>query len=768
MTEPNAQPRLFSHANDLVEELHTLLGTLRRGWRVIALSVAVCLTVAVIVVASSKRIYQATARLLIVQQGGRPLNVTNNNTNTSSDNNDDYIPTHVWIVKSPLVIQRAIDQVGLAELPSLIQKSETPVRVAIENLTVTRPDRLAKVLQLDYRAYSRAESETFLAAIIESYQKFLETRYQRNNSEVVTLITKAREGLKAELEKLQEEYLAFHRENPSLITDETGRAFVVRRLEQWDHAASEAHIRMVQLKMQLTLGQKLVRGGTGLWAMGYALSQFGGESNGAMLAQEAGSGQALQTDYIRQLLQQQQQLAERYGPQFSKVRELQDQVVRIQERMRDTRSRIDSVESAELLGAIEESLKATEAMREEFKSKFAEDLAEAKSIENDLLTEAGLKESLDRERALFNTVVDQLKQAQMAGDFNSISSEAIEPSNALKDPVRPRVTLTLALALLAGSFLGAGIVVVSDRFCQQVQSAEEMKRILDLTVLGLIPRLSREQAAHVDALGQISHTLPRSLMAEAFKAARTNVEVIRRNRTAQVILVTSPMAHEGKSTVASNLAISLAQGGRSVLLIDADLRCPTQHTVHKRERSPGLVQVLAESRGIEELVQETVVDGLKFLAAGCETPNPAELLMSARFGAVIAEARRHYDVIIVDSPPILMVTDSAIAAAAADGIMLVVRVGQTKRQNVQRALEILKELGTPILGTVINAIGFESGQYGYGYGYGYGVYGYGRPSRTTPGLDTPLPVPAPHTSSQPRAVVAGAGCDHNVNGTPIG
>jgi capsular exopolysaccharide synthesis family protein len=377
-----------------------------------------------------------------------------------------------------------------------------------------------------------------------------------------------------------------------------------------------------------------------------------------------------------------------------------------------------------------------------------------------------LKENLDRERALFNTVVDQLKQAQLAGDFASISSEAIEPANALKDPVRPRVALTLALALMAGSFVGAGIVVVADRFCQHVQSVEEMKQILDLTVLGLVPRLTREQAAQTESLGQISHTLPRSLMAEAFKAARTNLEVIRRNRTAQVLLITSPMASEGKSTVASNLAISLAQAGRSVLLIDADLRCPTQQTVHKLRRGPGLVQLLGESQGLEELVQDTAVERLKLLSAGSETPNPAELLMSSRFAEVIAEARQLYDVVIIDTPPILMVTDSAIAAAAADGIMLVVRVGQTKRQNVQRALEILKELGTPILGTVINAIGFESGQ--YGYGYGYGVYGYGRPSRSTPGPDTPLPAPHANGEAHVAVAAAAAGGEHNVNGAVTG
>jgi receptor protein-tyrosine kinase len=296
------------------------------------------------------------------------------------------------------------------------------------------------------------------------------------------------------------------------------------------------------------------------------------------------------------------------------------------------------------------------------------------------------------------------------------------------------VLLTLVLALASGALLGAGIVVVSDRFCQQVQSAEEMKKVLDLTVLGLVPRLTREQAAETDSIGQVSHTLPRSLMAEAFKAARTNLEVIRRNRPVQVILITSPMSHEGKSTVASNLAITLAQAGRSVLLIDADLRCPTQHLVHKLQRGRGMVQLLNGSQAIDDLVQSSGIAGLNLLCAGPETHNPAELLMSARFGEIIAEARRTYDMVIVDSPPILMVTDSAIAATQVDGIVLVARVGQTRRQNAQRAVETLKELGTPILGAVINAIDFETGQ--YGYGYGYGVYGYGRPARVTPGLDT--------------------------------
>jgi capsular exopolysaccharide synthesis family protein len=218
--------------------------------------------------------------------------------------------------------------------------------------------------------------------------------------------------------------------------------------------------------------------------------------------------------------------------------------------------------------------------------------------------------------------------------------------------------------------------------------------------------------------------------------ARTNLEVLRRNRVAHVLQVTSSMSHEGKSTVSSNLAISLAQAGRKVLLIDADLRCPTQHKIHSLTRDRGLVQLLSEEQSLRTLVQATGTERLDLLAGGHETPNPAELLMSARLGEVIAEARREYDVVIIDSPPLLLVTDSAIVGTQVDGIMLIVRVGQTKRHNAQRAVEILKGLGTPILGTVINAIGAAGREYGYGYGYGYGVHGYGRPAETTPGLDT--------------------------------
>ena len=723
MNQNVTAPRIIPNASDLGEELWALFATLRRGWRIIAVSVLICLTIVSLSLATTKRIYQATTRLLILQQGSRPLNVANSAPNQSPDGTDDYIPTHAVIVRSPLVVASAIAAVGLDQLPSLA-KADNPTREAIGHMTVTRPDRTAKVIQLDYQAGSRQEAVRFVSAVAESYRKFLESRYQKNNNDVITLITRAREGLKLEMEDLEKKYFEFRRKNPVLTTDETGRSFIFRRLEHWDRAANEATIRKIQLKAQLNLGRKLVKDGTGLWAVAHAMSLLGGESGGGMLAQAVGNNQGIQSDYVRQLSQEQQQLAERFGPRYSKVRELQDQIGRVQESVRESRSRLDQVDSRDLLGSIEESLKVVEAMHAEFVKKFTDDLAEAKGIEMDLMTEANLKENLERHRALFNTVVDQLKQAELVGDFNSISSEAIEPANALQYPVRPRVGMTLTLALVAGCVFGAGSVVVADRMAQRVRSVDEMKQIIEWNVLGLIPELADNQKALAGSVGRISQTLPRSSLAEAFKAARTNLEVIRRGQPAQVLLVTSPTAGDGKSTVASNLAISLAQAGRKVLLIDADLRCPTQYRIHNVPREPGLVHLLRSAQAIGSSALSSNVENLELVLSGREVHDPAELLMSSRLSEIIAEARQAHDVVIIDSSPILAVTDAAIIGTQVDGILLVVRVSATKRQNARRAVELLKGLGTPILGTIINGIGVEWGGYGYGYGDGY-VYGHG-------------------------------------------
>jgi len=741
---PSPLPARGSRELDLLGEIRQTIGVLRGGWRLIGISVLICLIISIIYLAGTKRIYQATVRLLVLQQGGRPLNVANTDPNRLMEGTEDYVPTHSLIISSPLVVQRAIHKVGLENLPSLLDAKKRdldPVEEAINHLKVTRPDRLAKVLLVEYRAGDRDEAVRTIEAIIDSYNQFLEQTFQKNSSTAIMLLSKARDDLDKELGGLEAKYLELRRKTPALITGEEGRSsLLTNRLANWDREASVAMVKAIQLKGQLELARKLAREGTELWAIAHAITQLGGDTSSLTTALTSGTAQSGAAEYIRQLTQQQQHLAEQFGPQYAKVRELQVQIDRIRGRVRGAMSRLEGDEVRDLLNAIDQSLQSVQAMRSELGKQFDQDQEKAKHFEEDLLAEANLRAKLERQRALFSTVVDQLKQAQFVSDYSSITAHVIEPAQTPLRPVWPRVSLTLALALVVGCAVGMGVVVVSDRLDQRVRSLDELRQLTDLVVLGQVALLPEDQSAAMGPVGLISYAKPRSYWAEAYRAIRTNIDFLRRNQRLQVLQVTSFHAGDGKTTSASNLAISFALAGRRVLMIDTDLRRPSLHKVHGLPCERGLSQLLKDLLPLHQGVQRSKIENLEVITTGPEVSNPAELLSGPRLAELLDEARQAYDVIVIDSPPLLAVADPAIVGAVVDGVILVAQPKTLQRRDVEHALELLRSLGTSLLGMLINRVGREDRGYGYGYGQ-YGYSGYGRPSERRSG-DATSPIGA--------------------------
>lgn len=723
---PNAETAEFH------ELVHYYRGVLQRGWRLIALSSLACLFLAAMYLATTHRMYEATARLLVLQQGNRPINVAGNDTTQAADRSDDYIATHALIVSSPLVVGRAIEKLGLKNLPTLgaaQARGLNPVEEAIGQLNTDRPDRLAKILRVNYRARSREEAIRTVGAIIDSYQKFLEESFQKKSSEIIVLLGRARDDLSNDLTALEGQYRAFRHKNKTLMADNQGRSFISLRLEQLYRSANEAKVKALHLKTQLELGKKLSEQGTGLWAIAHAIEQVGASPTSPLVAQAAGFGQGASLDYIRQLSQEQQRLSERYGPQNAKVIEIKEQIDRIQEETHAARNRLERGDTRDLLAAVSQSLKAINTMQTELKQEFDHDLADAKEIEDDLLAESNLRDKLDRQRALFNTVVDQLKQAQFVSDYSSISAQTIEAPNSLRRAVSPRIKTTLALALALGGVLGVLASVAVDRLDQRVRTFAEIRQFFDGPVLAQVPQFPHQQLDGVGCPALVAHALPRSAWTETYRAARANLEFLRRNRRLQVIMLTSPMSGDGKTTTSSNLAISLAHAGRKVLLIDADLRRPSLDKIHDVRRETGLVHLLRDLMPIPRVIQKTAVENLHVIASGPVVANPAELLASSRFAEVLDELREMYDLILVDTSPLLAVADALVIGASVDGTLLVVKPMTLKRNEAGQTAELLGALGTPFLGTIIN--GFDGEQpgyhisygtrYGAGYGYGYGI-----------------------------------------------
>jgi capsular exopolysaccharide synthesis family protein len=713
----------------------------------IGISILICLLAALTYLAVTRRLYEAYAQLLVLQQGGRPLNVANTDPSRLMEGTDDYIPTHALILSSPLVVKRSIDRIGLDRLPSALEArraNQDPVEGVINRLRVTRPDRMAKILRVEYRAGDRDEVVRMVEAITESYNQVLEETFQKSNSStVIALISKARDELSQELQDLEGKYPELRRRTPSPITGAEGRSFLASRVARWDRAANEAMIKSVQLKRQLELGRKLAGEGTELWALSHAISQLGGDTSSltAILASSPdGAG-----DYIRQLAQEHQQLNERFGPNDTKVRELKAQIQRVRESVRGARSRLEAGEVRDLLSALEQSLQSVEVMRDELGKQYDQSQKEAKQFELDLLADDDLRNKLERQRMLFSTVVEQLKQARFVSDYSSVSSQIIEPAKLPLKPVWPRTGLTLGLALVLGSMLGMSVVIVLDRLDPRIRSLDQLRRVTGLSIIGQVAIIPKSLARVLGSFGLISHSMPQSAWAEAYRAIRTNIDFLRRAKRLQVLLVTSAYADEGKTTAASNLAISFAATGRKVLLIDADLRHPSLDPIHNVDRALGLSSLLNDAMSLNFAVQQSRINGLDIVTAGPEVPNPAELLSSPRLVELLDEARNSYDIILVDSSPLLAVTDPAIIGAVADGIILTVRAWMLDHHDAEQSVELLQSLGTPILGLLVN--GIHPGESGYSSRCRYSGHRSDPASRLTLGEDPPATIAA---RSQPQ------------------
>jgi capsular exopolysaccharide synthesis family protein len=418
----------------------------------------------------------------------------------------------------------------------------------------------------------------------------------------------------------------------------------------------------------------------------------------------------LQADQRLELESRRDRLVKRHGPRHEAVREVEEQMARLDAEAAQASTDPRQAQADAIIKSIEQGLKSVEALRAEVEQRFRDDLAQSNKAEIGRLAESNLRDSLERQRALFHSVVDQLRQAQLVSDFVSVTAQILDPPVAVEK--RQSARFVMLVALIAGCGLGAGAVYFADQVDARLRSLAEIRRLLNYRLLGVVPLLSRAQKADA-AIGLISHMRPRSRVAETYKSIRTGVDLLRRNWEAKVIMLASPQPADGKSSIASNLAICLAQSGRRVLLVDADLRRPSLHEIYGHPRSPGLTEVLADEVPFPGAARSTEVANLDLLTAGAEVAHPAELLASGRLGALADDLRRAYDLVIVDTSPLLAVTDPSIIALAVDGIVLVVRAAATRRLEAEQSLDLLTTLETPVLGLIVNGISVRSGRYGY-------------------------------------------------------
>jgi polysaccharide biosynthesis transport protein len=316
---------------------------------------------------------------------------------------------------------------------------------------------------------------------------------------------------------------------------------------------------------------------------------------------------------------------------------------------------------------------------------------------------------------------EQLAQMQVSGATDTGDVELVTPAPTPASPSSPKPVQDALLGFAAGLALGLGVAFLRDSFDDRLTSKEATERAGGAPVLAMTPLVPswRRQKPLVVTVAE-----PNSPAAESYRSLRTSLQFARQEQQLRSLVVTSPGAAEGKSATLANLGVVFAQAGERVVLVSCDLRRPRIGAFFGLDEQEGLTGVLLDERTLEETVLPVPgFDRLSLLPAGLVPPNPAELLDSARARDIFTRLRDQYDLVLIDSPPVLPVTDAAILSRHADATLMLAAAGQTRRSDLHRAVEKLDHVGTAILGTVLNKVTRRTGRYyGYGYGYSYKPY----------------------------------------------
>jgi non-specific protein-tyrosine kinase len=339
-----------------------------------------------------------------------------------------------------------------------------------------------------------------------------------------------------------------------------------------------------------------------------------------------------------------------------------------------------------------------------------DDVTSALVIEKDAGVRASLETKLTQYRAIYSNLILSYEQIRLSEAQTISTVMQVDPAVVPTKPISPQVLRNTALAAMVGLMLAVGVIFLIEALDDTLKTPEDVKKALGLPVLGIIAKHESEEGK------PITNTTPRSPVSEAFRSLRTNIQYTAVDRPIETILVTSSDPKEGKTTVVTNLGVVFAQMGKKVTLIDADLRKPSLHRKVGLQNRTGLTSLFVRSmETLELIVQKTIVANLNVITSGELPPNPSELLGSKRMQTILENLKESSDMIIIDSPPALAVTDSLVLVPFVDAVLLVIKPGFTKSKSALLIVEQFKRSNANLIGVVLNELDLGRSRYSYRY-----------------------------------------------------
>jgi len=713
---------------------------LKRKWLVLAVAVAAAGSGLLWALRQTK-IYEASATLDIEPHapnvlGGQVSEVVDLGSGTYW-NNREYFETQYKILQSRETAEAVVKRLGLEKNPRFFGSKLPPgkfntrgvattaemlrVRMRVEPLKDTRLVRL-------FVRHPDPELAQLLANTIA--RTYIDQNLQRvlaSTAGALEWLTKQLDTLRNRLSDSEKSLYEFKRSNSVLsVSLEDRQNLISNELQSFSDAHIKARTARIELEAQrreLLVSQESAATSEVVWPR---------VANDELL-------QEYKSRYAK-LLVDAKGLETRYGKLHPRVQDLEAQLAQVREAVRG------QVEM--LLRANEFEYQATRRKERDLERALDDVQARGLGLGKLAIEYNRLLREREHNEKLYEMVLARTKETDLAQllHFNNISilDEALLPEG----PVSPKTRLIAVVALLLGLGLGIALSFLLESLDYTVRSHEDVEAELRVPVLGVLPALAAGRNGSVyggnGSQGKgsehrhddlIVDAQPRSIVAECVRAVRTNLMFMGTERPLRKILVTSPGPEEGKTFVATSLAVVMAQSGKRVLLIDTDLRRPRLDKVFAgSDTSKGLTVAIAGHARVDDVVQPTRVENISVLHCGPIPPNPAELLHTKRFADLIERLSGAFDLIVMDSPPLGAVTDAAILSRLVDGTLLVARQGKTHKAALRHAARQLQDLGSVVLGVILNDARFERSSY-YRYDY-YRKYGYGygpREERPTAG-----------------------------------
>ena len=678
--------------------------------------------------------YTAVVTIQLDPNTVRVVESGNVNPNEYSSNQD-FFQTQYELLKSRTLAQRVVARLGLAsdanfmgrasgfsallgrllgsrstgngpDAPSVASTEKAAISTVMAN-TYVEPVRASRLVLLRYVGQTPASASLIANALSEGFVSSNLDRKVESSSYAKTFLEDQLQEMKLKLEESDRTLLNFAQKEQIVALGD--RASLM-----------ETNLGTANQSLSAAVGQRIRA--EQVWKQA--------ESTSGM-----GLPQFLDSNVIQQLRSKRVDLASDYKEKLNLFKPDYPEMVKTKAKM-DEIDRQIAAETSVIKASLKSAYVAARSQEDTAQAQLEALKAENLDLQQRSIQYNILKREADTNRSIYDGLLQRYKEVGIAGAVGANNVSIVDRAEPPGSPSSPRVLLNTVIGGILGLVVGVGLALVREYVDDTLKSGEDVERVARLPVLGVVPK-GESISGFAENLAD-----PRSAISEAYRSLVTTLQFSSSSGVPNTLLITSSKPSEGKSTTALALAKNFAAIGNKVVLVDCDLRKPSLHRALGIDNSVGLTNYLTGASSLDDLIQTTVTENLYFLPTGPLPPNPAELLAGARLQTFLSLVSEHFDLVILDGPPVMGLADSPLLGNAAQGTLVVVAAGETRAVALKAAMKRLQFTRTALVGAVVSKFDSKNVGYGYGYGYGYGdgayeYYAYGdAPEKLQPAAGT--------------------------------